>query len=134
MNEQIEDRLIASMDKVFEWVESAESFTVEQAPLVAQEIIRWEIVRGGFGVVAGIILLVFGYIFFRAYIKIKKLADDSHPSFTYRITPISEDVLSVSGPSMVLVGSLLISLSGLSLTHALVAPRLVILEKIAQYL
>jgi hypothetical protein len=39
MKEELQSRLINSLDKVQEYVEATESFVLEQAPLVAQEIV-----------------------------------------------------------------------------------------------
>jgi hypothetical protein len=39
MNEQIAERIVGSLDKVQHYIDSAEGFVLEQAPLVAQEIV-----------------------------------------------------------------------------------------------
>jgi len=39
--DDLKQRLVDSLDKVAEWVKQAEAFTVEQAPLVVQDILSW---------------------------------------------------------------------------------------------
>lgn len=41
MNEELNKRLINSIDKIAEWTEKAESFAVEHAPQVVNEILAW---------------------------------------------------------------------------------------------
>ncbi|WDI44761.1 hypothetical protein [Bremerella sp. P1] len=46
MDEQVKERLVDSLDKVMQWAEGAEEFVLEQAPLVAQEIVAWKFYEG----------------------------------------------------------------------------------------
>jgi hypothetical protein len=39
MKEELQERLVSSLDNIQEYIEATEEFVVEQAPLVAQEII-----------------------------------------------------------------------------------------------
>lgn len=41
MKEELEKRLLESMDKITIWIEEAESFAREQAPLVVQELLDY---------------------------------------------------------------------------------------------
>ena len=41
MNEELQQRLIQSIDKVSTWVESAEGFAIEQTPLILQEMLAY---------------------------------------------------------------------------------------------
>lgn len=41
MNEELQKQLLESLEKVTQWVEHAEAFTREQAPLVVQELLDY---------------------------------------------------------------------------------------------
>ena len=69
MNEELSERLVASLDKVQEYIESTEDFVIEQAPLIAQEIVMlgrlesvWHVLCPLF---ASIILVVASVLLFK---------------------------------------------------------------------
>jgi len=58
MKEELTERLMMSLDKVQEYIESTEDFVIEQAPLVAQEIITLGRVESAWQVVCPAIISV----------------------------------------------------------------------------
>lgn len=56
MKEELSERLIASLDKVQEYIEATEDLVIEQAPLVAQEIITLGRIESVWGVVGSLII------------------------------------------------------------------------------
>lgn len=73
MNEELEQRIVDSLDKVAQYVEATETFAAEQAPLVVEEIIRWGWIKELPEVVVlfclGIALAVASFIVYSKYKK-----------------------------------------------------------------
>ena len=77
MNEDLKARLIESMDKVQEYVEATGDFVVEQAPLVAQEIVQLGRVATTFQALCFAAGALFCYLIYR---KLWRAFVDSEPS------------------------------------------------------
>ena len=62
MNEKVEQLIIDTGEELLSWMQSAEEFTIEQAPLLAQEIVSWGIWFYGIGAVLWAALSAILYI------------------------------------------------------------------------
>lgn len=122
--EQLTDRLINSIDHVAAWVESAESMASEQAPLVADEIVRFGVWSHGAGVAVGvlsipaaIVLVYVGIVMFRRYDRTRNEACSMLGAFC-----------SVFSVVVFVIGVVMASMNAVSFIKAVAAPRLYILE------
>lgn len=73
MQDELQKRLISSLDKVQEYIEATEGFVVEQAPLVAQEIIAYGKVCSVWAmlclILVALIFCIASIIYRKAYLK-----------------------------------------------------------------
>lgn len=61
MKKEVEEKLLEGIDEIIGFLNSTKDFAVEQAPLVAQEILSYELFRSGVLWVA-FLLVVIGFI------------------------------------------------------------------------
>lgn len=130
MDNELKDRLVASVDKITEWVEAGGDFVAEQAPLIAKEIVAWgiagAIVRGG--IFLSILLIVqWGCWYVRKLIDKGRLfndvgSDDPIRFFTWVFQFVSP---------LLLIG---VAVDIYTLVYIWVAPRLYILEELSRLL
>ncbi len=120
MNEQIKQEILKYLQTFAGAVEKSANFSAEQAPLVVQEFIRWEIFGGLFVFVVCSVIVFF---ILKTGIRIIKLqGDDNEAKMFFAFVTL------VIGIFPLLMG--LCNLS--SNLKALVAPRVVIIEKISE--
>lgn len=120
-----QDRLDQALGFVLQTAEDAKGFVVEQAPLVAQEIVAWAFARSVFSIACGAFALVCGLLMVAVGVRHMmrhKQIEDSNP------------LLSMGGP---IFGGVLIMMavgtlhSGVqSLIKVNTAPRLVVIDYI----
>ena len=79
MNEELKTRLVESMDKVQEYVEATGDFILEQAPLVAQEIVQLGRVSTTFQAVCFAAGALFSYLIYRKLWKKYEASQVSEP-------------------------------------------------------
>lgn len=121
MNKELQDRLIEYLGSLDGAVRQAGGFVAEQAPLVAQEWIRYEFWSNAIQcvvlLVAGLVLLTAGLLFLR-----RQFRDHDNPWFLGTLVG-----LAIAAP-LLCVGSN----CGIDALKAKIAPRVVVLEKIAE--
>ena len=120
-----QDKLDQALGFVLQTAEDAKGFVLEQAPLVAQEIVAWAFARSVFGIACGAVALVCGLLMVAVGVRHMmrhKDFEDSNP------------LLSMGGP---IFGGVLIMMavgtlhSGVqSLIKVNTAPRLVVIDYI----
>ena len=129
MNEELKQRLIKYLDGMEGAIDKAADFTVEQAPLVIQDILNWAIARSlissSFMIITMIVIM---YILYRLTKYISASNDISNSDRGFFKTMI----YSISAIPLILlsVGLWESSQDGIK---ALVAPRLYILEQIKDF-
>ena len=120
MNERAEQLITDAGEKVLEYLEATEGFAVEQAPLLAQEIVRWGI---WWNIAEGLI----GAALCAVTIRWARKTWDARESADTPALEIGAVVAFCTVPFYVFfVGS-----SAAVVLKALIAPRLYILEQIA---
>jgi membrane-associated HD superfamily phosphohydrolase len=124
MNDQITERIVGSLDKVQQYIESAEGFVLEQAPQVAQEIVLSGRIQAAFTIVVvtllTLIVLTFAGICWRVHIKLG-CPDDSG----WLLLTLISLVVSVCMSMMPITASY-------SAIIPFFAPRLYLLQEIAK--
>ena len=130
MNEKTQELVNQAGQKVLDWIEATESFTTEQAPLLAQEIVRYGILNNslqlGFFILVPSLLLYLSYSF-----AVHK--DTWKDEFTPR--SVACIIFGVGGFFVGVVGALECSINAVpKLCNALVAPRLYFIEQIGRLL
>lgn len=125
MDEQMKERLAESMDKVLGYVEQGADFAVEQAPLVAQEIVTWGIAEGVISVVVATPLLcVVVFVLKRIWTrKEDRHFDEIDAAFATFFTLLAG-----------VLPAILFCTGLFQAAKALLAPRLYILEQIGRLL
>lgn len=123
MNKELQDRLIEYLGSLDGAVRQAGGFVAEQAPLVAQEWLAWQF----WCCVAGVVVFWLGAIACAVFARLcyTKFKTDRHGS-----TDWFAGVVALSFLTVFLCGFSLISAGGAVKTK--IAPRVVILEKIAE--
>lgn len=129
MKEELNERLLAGLDKVTEWAEKTGDFVVDQAPLVVQEILRYNFALSLITQVFCLLALTaIGVVFYKLLKCVPAWLDDEHTGL----------------PKMFISGMLAL-ISGLGFIPALVitflkngdwlqiwlAPRLYIIEYVS---
>lgn len=127
MNEQAQQLITDAGVKVLEYLEATEGFAAEQAPLLAQEIVRYGILNSSlqiaFFAVTAPVLLYMAYRF-----GTSKGAWDADSS----VKGVACIVLGGFGVVLALVGLIICSAEAVpNLCKALIAPRLYIIEQIS---
>lgn len=125
MNEQMQQEILKYLQTFQSGVEKAGTFTAEQAPLVIQEFIRWEIFGNLF---IGIILSLFGYYFVKLYVRLYK--QNEKKSYDERNDDIG--LMGVFGGIFILTIFTGVICVFSHTLKAIVAPRIVIIEKISE--
>lgn len=115
MNEDI----AASLTKILEWAEAGETFVVEQAPLVVQEMIAWGVMRGSLGIALGVFLMVAGLLI--AFL-IERRGDQP------------DRILHLMSALPGLMGFFIAVSSIGNLMKVLTAPRLYVIDQLGRYL
>ena len=116
----MEEKLAEALDKIIRWLESGEAFVVEQAPLVAQEYVRWIIVTN----IVECALSLFSWIVLVLLIHwLARFEDDEPEEMKAILTSIATVLVLVP-----------FAVNLLQLVKALTAPRVVVLEKVASLL
>jgi len=141
-NQQLASTANQALGKVLQYLESAEAFAIEQAPLLVQEVLRFEVLTRGFWLLFGIALLIWcpiglRFAFRKADQRIKRidahyrtLKEDRNSDYdtvetiftlTHYGVPISAAISGVTG--------LVMALCSLEpFIKVLIAPRLFLLE------
>ncbi len=141
-NQQLAITANQALDKVVQYLESVESFAVEQAPLLVQEVLRFEILTRGFWLFFGIALLVWCFIglrwsFRKAEQRIKRSNEHTnslreHQKSGYNtqdlIFEFCHYAIPVSGGAAGFVGLIMACSSIEPFIKVLIAPRLFLLE------
>lgn len=129
------------IDEVVLYLNATEEFVTEQAPLLAQEIIRhgiwWNLIVALFWSVPLIIIIITGYGIFRELIRRYK-----NYSAEPRVRPYTDGEDAVGLCALIIVVSILLCLYPIIAVcshtgdgiRALIAPRLYILEEIGKLL
>lgn len=127
MNERAEQLITDAGEKVLEYLEATEGFAVEQAPLLAQEIVRWGVWGNGLLFLAGIVIIGLGVVTSIISARAFRSAGGSDAEFLRFFGS-----LACSGVCLIF-GS--IGISHISaVLKAFIAPRLYILEQIGSLL
>ena len=114
----LKSRAFEALDKVNEWVEGVESFALEQAPLVAQEIVLLGRVQYTLGAVVSMLVIIIGVALIRKCVKIERNGGDG---FGYAI----------SGTLITAVSSVACALASSGALTAWLAPRVYLIEHIS---
>ena len=129
MNEEMKDRLLSYMDSVEGGVGKLVNFTEDQVPLLVEDIVRYEIYSNGLS--AGVmtcVTVLFVYLVFHARRIGKKL--DESTEFNDEFNSWALPVI----PGVVAVFSGVVTIDFWHATlKAVVAPRLVVLEYIQEF-
>ena len=124
MNEELQQRLVSIMDFLETGVKSATEFTVEQTPLLVQEIITWHITMGILSIVGFLLISVISFFFFGWLIKKVCDSDNEDESGGYIFLILVNSTLFVS--SFVSVVTYCIPA-----LKAWIAPRLFLIEYVS---
>lgn len=128
--DQVLERLAQSLDQVSQFVQASANFAVEQAPLVVQEMIRWEIVSSVVVMAFGIALVTGGVFTCVASRRLLLSARE-------RGREVYEDgwiPLAFIGPVVGVIGLVMTVVNLISMLQPIVAPRLFVIEKIGSLL
>lgn len=122
MNEKAQELVNQAGEKVLDYLEAGEGFAIEQAPLLAQEIVRYGIWNNTIEIVFWVSLIIIANIVAAKLWKLPPTKDTREPlgqicSIFFRIG---------SGIALIPLG-----VSALVLCKVLVAPRLYIIERIS---
>ena len=134
MDEKLKERLnemgVKSLDRIEDYLKATENFVIEQAPLLVQEIVHWEIARWSLFLTCWLVVFLsvcslLLYLFRSKRVK-KWLAED----------PYTSEGLVYMGRSLTFLG-VVGSLAGVAtctyhIIYPIVAPRLFLLEKFAE--
>jgi hypothetical protein len=85
----INAKLVESLDKVQSWVNTTESFVKEQAPLVVQEILQWGQAKYMLGICASSFMLALAIIAFVKILKHVNQHTEDFPMFVFWGIPTS---------------------------------------------
>lgn len=127
MNDEAKELLIESAGKLQEYLDSTEVFVLEQAPLLAQEVVRYGVwVNGSFSIGSAFLsILVLGIWVLYARSRVKNDDWDTNP----------EIFISAMLSMFIFVPSIVcFSVTVGSFLKALIAPRLYLLETIGSLL
>lgn len=124
MNEELIAKLNAAVDKVGQWVQDAEAFAREQAPIVVQEVLAWgwwhhAILASAF-LLGAIICWVATWVIFR-------WANNSLDSVDEPVAKILSSVFIGGGSAGFLVG---VVANIITMAQISVAPRVYLLEQL----
>lgn len=125
------NQLNSALFKIGEWVETTESFAVEQTPILVQEILWWGIASAGFWVVFGIILMLCNPLVRASFGKIKELKE-----YGNRIGAALNDKGVFGSFALALFGGILLPALGfftivcnvMGILKPIIAPRLYLIE------
>lgn len=117
INEEVKQKMIEYLQSFEAGIKKAGEFSAEQAPLVVQEFLRWEIVRNGaFAVATGLLMLVVLATAVRYHFKV----EGEEKAFVWLFAAIPLVAFGIGfGASAEKAGK------------AWLAPRIVVLEKIS---
>jgi hypothetical protein len=117
INEEVKQKMIEYLQSFEAGIKKAGEFSAEQAPLVVQEFLRWEIVcNGAFAVAAGMLLIVFLAAAIRYHFKV----DGEEKVFVWLVASVPLVAFGIGfGTCAERAGK------------AWLAPRIVVLEKIS---
>lgn len=126
MNEQIQQEILKYLQAFEVGVEQAGTFTAEQVPLVVQEFIRWQIWGNLLEV------LYFGLSLFICYKLFLKLKKDLLEFVVKNKYTSGAEVLYIPLTIVALIFAIFFFCALSSAAKALVAPRVVVIEKISE--
>ena len=117
INEEIKQKMIEYLQSFEAGIKKAGEFSAEQAPLVVQEFLRWELISNAlFGITTGVLFVIFLIVALRYHFK----TEGEFKIFVWLFAAIP------------LVFSFVGSAAGFEASgKAYFAPRIVVLEKIA---
>lgn len=120
------------IEKAIAWIETAEGFAVEQAPLFVDEILRWAVVGGALQIMICVVLAVLpSCVFVRFYRLIPKGDDIFDLDFFESFVTMLSGAVSLIAIAVGLIVSLE---STFRIAKAIMAPRLYILEELGKML
>ncbi len=126
MNEQIQQEILKYLQAFQSGVEKAGTFTAEQAPLVVQEFIQWQI----WGNLLEVLYFGLGlFICYKLFLKLKK---DLLEFVVKNKYSSGAEVLYVPLTIVALIFAMFFFYALSSAAKALVAPRVVVIEKISE--
>ncbi len=127
-----------TLTEILVWAKTAGEFVVEQAPLVAQEILTWGIVKNAFGLAGGLTLLAgaaltarYAILHWCQWSQDDKVGKDMYGNRS----PDARKIIPLIGAGIAAVGGTLISaLCAYAILYVITAPRLYLIEKITYLL
>lgn len=125
MSDEVNQRLVTMIDSIGEVVKRADGFASEQLPLVVNEIIRWEIASGIFGIVSALLLIVLGWLAARWCWK-EGESRQSNLSDGALLCSLVVCVISF------IIGAIILLPASMQTAKALTAPRLVVLDYVSK--
>jgi hypothetical protein len=125
------EHLDSAAVRIGEWVEATESFTVEQAPFLVQEILYWAVADAAYWVVFGLVFVGFLPLSLR-YLRRSQTMPEGKKTISAALeekgTDLDTAVAWIGGLIFPLLGSLLIANNIMDMLKPLVAPRLYLIE------
>jgi hypothetical protein len=121
MNKELETELASMVEAAKNAGTNAASFIAEQAPDVAEQIVRWHIVSGVISLTGGLLMAaVASGGMFHAF---KKSDNETWAC-----------VAGLLGPLILSVGLILIGAGAYDILHGITAPKLVVMEYISKFI
>jgi hypothetical protein len=125
VNDLLKDKLTESITEVQGWLNGTKDFVLEQAPLVIQEVLRWEIYSSlffiGLGILLSIIYSVISYIFYNLSKTVK--GGDS-PEVCYALSYIVH--------LLHIITIIMVCTNLYHMVYVWCAPRVFLIEKVAE--
>lgn len=142
MDEQIQQKLssigVEAAQGLLEWTKAANDFAVEQAPMLAQEIVAWGITRGLVLVVVNVlfmaILVAFIAWLYRISFVFWKTRDELDPHIHVVVLSIGWVFVSVFGSILFCTCFGEMCEGVLNASYSYTAPRLYIIETLSKML
>lgn len=126
MNDELQQRLTMYLDAIEASASKAGDFVVEQTPLLAQEYLAWEFWSSVMLCAASaLVLVVLCAVFLRVWWAVKAEKDfdfNDHPEMMFLVIPLLFVALGVG----------CVAHNGANAVKVKVAPRVVLMEKIAE--
>lgn len=142
MDEQIQQKLssmgVEAVQGLLEWTKAANDFAVEQAPMLAQEIVAWGITRGLVLVAVNVlfmaILVAFIAWLYRASLTFWKTRNEYDPAIHCMVLGIGWTLVSVFGAILFCACFSEMCQGILDACYSYTAPRLYIIETLSKML
>ena len=128
MNEQVQQLVTDASEKVLAWLDATEGFAIEQAPLLAQEIVRFGLWQHGIYAVACLGMVLGSFLF--AGLSFTKIPREFLIEHTEGAGYIALSLLFTP----IVIGGLKGVQHVTEFLKAAIAPRLYILEQIGELL